>query len=187
MRYKMGIITIIIAGGLAYLTGHLLGDILSKRKIASFLNQRKQRTENILKEHVQFGIGDTIPDYVFETLDYDTISFSKCLKDNTVLVAIHPGCETCVEEMSMISTLQLEYNETGPFVFISSANPRLLKDIRDSLKLDNLFLYDHKGKFLSHFGIDIYPMVLWVDDNKQITEIILGSLLPDEIEDALEK
>lgn len=186
MKLKKGIILIVLAGILAYFAGNSLGGFLSKKKTADFLASREQKTEDILKEHVQLGAGDTIPDYSFETLDFDTVTFSECLSDNSILVAVHPTCKTCIEEMSLISAIQAEHNTNGPFIFISSANPRLVQDLRDSLQLSNLFLYDHRGKFLSHFGIDIYPMVLKIDSNRQITEVILGSLLPEEIKEVLQ-
>jgi uncharacterized protein YneF (UPF0154 family) len=185
MKLRTGIILIILAGGIAYLAGSSLGGFLSKKKTADYLTSREQGTENILKEHVQFGVGDILPDYAFETLDFDTITFSECISDNSILVAVHPSCKTCIEEMSLISTIQSEHDTVGPFIFISSENPRIVQDLRDSLQLGNLFLYDHKGKFLSHFGIDVYPMVLKIDSNRQITEVILGSLLPEEIEEVL--
>ena len=187
MKLWTGVILIILAGGLAYFAGNSLGDFLSKKKTADFLTNREQKTENILKEHVQLGVGDTLPDYAFETLDFDTVTFSECLSDNSILVAVHPSCKTCIEELSLISTIQIEHDKVGPFIFISSANPRLVQDLRDSLQLGNLFLYDHRGKFLSHFGIDIYPMVLKIDSNRQITEVILGSLLPEEIKEVLQE
>ena len=85
MKLWTGVILIILAGGLAYFAGNSLGDFLSKKKTADFLTNREQKTENILKEHVQLGVGDTLPDYAFETLDFDTVTFSECLSDNSIL------------------------------------------------------------------------------------------------------
>lgn len=68
--------------------------------------------------------------HMFETLESDTVRLSACLSANTILVVVHPDCETCVEEMATICRMQAERDRIGLFVFISSANHgRRIQDI----------------------------------------------------------
>ena len=43
-----------------------------------------------------------------------------------------------------------------------------------------------RGAFLSQFGIDIYPMCLTVSRTRELEDILVGSLLPSEIETVLD-
>ncbi|MEW5995307.1 MAG: redoxin family protein, partial [Candidatus Zixiibacteriota bacterium] len=171
----------------AYIAGHSLGNYFSNKKTSQFLAERDRRTQSVLQSHIQLAVGNTLPEHAFETLEFDTVRLSTCLSENTILVAVHPDCQTCVDEMAAISRMQAENDRIGPFVFISSANPRILAELRDSLQLGNCFLYDHRKRFLSRFGIDTYPLFVTVDSNRRIKDIVLGSLLLEEIEEALDK
>jgi len=185
VKVKKALILPAIVGVAAYFAGNALGTYLSERKKSDYLTIRAERTAGVVGSHLQLGIGDTLPDALLEDLSSQSVRLSKVLAEKTYLVAVLPTCETCLEEMSAIARVQAEKKATGPFVFVSSANPRLLADLRDSLHLDNQFLYDHKGKFLEPFGIDIFPMFFVVGENRRIEEVVLGELLPEEIEAAI--
>jgi len=185
LKARTAVFLLLLVGGVAYLAGSSLGYYLSERKKADYKSARAERTASIVGSHVQLGVGDTLSDRVFETLDAAPVKLSDVISGRTYVVAVLPTCETCITEMAAIAQAPSRGGVTGRFVFVSSANPRLLADLRDSLQLNNQFLYDHKGRFLEPFGIDIYPMSFVIDRDRRIKEIILGRLLPEEIEAAI--
>jgi len=188
MKISSGIVGIsvaVIVVSFAFVAGQSLGDYFNKKQEDQYAARRSDQTERLLIDHIQLGAGDTLPDQAFETLVFDTVRLSEVLSDRSVLVAVLPGCGSCLEEMGNIAEIQAARDLVGPFVFVSSGNPRELAAIRDSLGLANPFLYDHRGAFLSQFGIDIYPMCLTVSRTRELEDILIGSLLPSEIETVL--
>jgi len=188
MKISSGIVGIsvaVIVVSFAFVAGQSLGDYFNKKQEDQSASRRSDQTERLLIDHIQLGAGDTLPDQAFETLVFDTVRLSEVLSDRSVLVAVLPGCGSCLEEMGTIAEIQAARDLVGPFVFVSSGNPRELAAIRDSLGLANPFLYDHRGAFLSQFGIDIYPMCLTVSRTRELEDILIGSLLPSEIETVL--
>jgi len=181
----VGISVVVIVVSFAFVAGQSLGDYFNTKQEDQYTARRTDMTERLLVDHIQLGASDTLPDQAFETLVFDTVRLSEILSDRSVLVAVLPGCGSCLEEMGTIAEMQAERDLVGPFVFISSGNPRELAAIRDSLGLTNPFLYDHRGAFLSQFGIDIYPMCLTVSRTRELEDILVGSLLPSEIETIL--
>jgi len=188
MKISSGIVGIsvaVIVVGFAFVAGQSLGDYFNSKNQDQTIARRTDMTERLLVDHIQVAVGDTLLDQAFETLTFDTVSLSDILSERSVLVAVLPGCGSCLEEMGTIAEIQTARDLVGPFVFVSSGNPRELAAIRDSLGLTNPFLYDHRGAFLSQFGIEIYPMCLTVSRTGELEDILIGSLLPSEIETVL--
>ena len=207
MKHLRLVVLAVLVGTTAYLTGTRLGDFLLTREESSFRERRAALTEAAAAGHVQLGVGDTVPDFALEMIEGDTVSLWSALAQScdygelpeasgadgspagefttTYLIGVHPQCGTCVEEMAEIARYQAEHQTTGPFVFVSAANPRECQDVRDSLGLQSPFLYDHRGRFLYEFGLAIYPLVLVIDQDRTVQEMILGTLLQSEIADAI--
>lgn len=187
MRLATTAVIVTIVGLVAWAGGSAIGNYVSERKKAGFKERRAEQTQQALDQHFDLKIGDYLPDRLLETLTGDTVSLASLLTDESYLVAVHPNCKTCLEEMAEIARLQREHNALGPFVFVSSANPRELAEIRDSLGLQNPILYDHRGKLLSQFNLTAFPCFLKLDSQRRVTDFVLGTLLPEEIEAALPK
>ncbi len=203
MKHLRSLGLVVVVGLVAYFAGSILGGYLVEREEESFKARRDALTEVAAAKHVQLGAGDTIPDIALETLEGDTVTLWTAIAqinehgavtratgsnaangaafERIYLVAVHPQCGTCVEEMAEIARFEAEHRTLGPFIFVSAANPRECQDVRDSLGLENTFLYDHRGRFLYSFGLDIYPLVLSIDQDHVVRDLILGTLLPSEI------
>lgn len=185
MRRVYTVILVIGIGTAAYLAGATLGRILSTQKANAYLGRRSVSTAAASEGHIRIEIGDTLPNVTLETLDGTLIQLYSVLSGPACLISIHPQCGTCMDELREIARLQKEIGTIGPFIFISACNPRELEDVRDSLGLSNLFLYDHRGQFLYRFGLDVFPLLVRVDEYQCIREVVLGALLPTEIEEAI--
>ncbi len=185
MRYVRSMSLVIVVGVAAYFGGNFLGEYLLAREEISFKAKRAAVAEAATVEHIHLGVGDTLPAIPLQTLDGREVRLDSLVQGAFYLASVHPSCGTCVDEMAEIAYRQDRRKKLGSFVFITAANPREMEDVRDSLGLENPFLYDHRGRLLYQFGLDIFPLFLLIDEHRCIRELVLGSLLSSEIEEAI--
>jgi len=186
MKLYTVVVACLAAGATAYVGGKSVGEFLSDKHSHALIRERAERSVAVARSHFRLAVGDTPPNTAFESLEATPISLHAMLiqagGNPVYIVAIQPTCESCLEEMARIAESQTRFDRIGPFVFVSSGNPRLLSDLRDSLKLQNQFVYDHRRRFLSEFDIDVYPTTFVVGLDSRIVDIRVGDLLPFEID-----
>ena len=129
--------------------------------------------------------GFVVPDAQLETLQFEPTLLSDYVRDGTVLAFIEPGCEACMEEMSLLGQTLVDSSSFAKIVFISAGNPRELMDIAKDHATSSTILYDHKRAYCSELGIITFPFHLVVDSNLVVKEAIRGRLGEERIKNLL--
>lgn len=173
---------------LALLAGSITGLLLSKAwnsiNQRSKLRARTSDTAALLKNMQTISIGMRLNDGTFEDLDDSAVSLLDIVDEGvTVICIVRPECDACLYDIEEID----KYVRRGAlssrsFVFISSANPRLMADIRDAVESDFQFLYDHRAKWISQYKINNFPFAILVDSSLNVLDVFVGTLLPQDIE-----
>ena len=148
---------------------------------------RQEYTESILNSMQTMAIGDTLPDFVFEDLNRQPRRLSDLVNNRTVISFFDPHCENCDEEMIKVRQAVANETEAGYFVFISSANPRLIEEMRGLVGLKSPVLYDHRAEFMRSYDIFTYPFNVIVDENLVIQDIIIDTLDESDLKKIINK
>ncbi|MBD3404379.1 redoxin domain-containing protein [candidate division GN15 bacterium] len=88
------------------------------------------------------GGGDTLADHVFEDLEEQPVRLSDLVVGNMLISVVMPTCESCLDEMLYIRDQIDNPDDYRHLVFITSANPRFMRDIKEETGLTAAFLYD---------------------------------------------
>lgn len=143
---------------------------------------RIETTRAILDRMRTIEIGMTLDDHIFENLDESSIVLSDLVAADSVLICIiQPQCEACEFEIQDIDAHLRETGGASHFIFVSSANPRLLRDLSAECGSDMQFLYDHRGQWLAKYDIYMFPFNIIVDSNLVVRDIVVGGISPEEI------
>lgn len=172
------IILTIITAGAAYFIGVEASQYYHEEKI---IENRTQWTEQILEQMPDLRIGDKLPDFQFENLDFESVSLSSVIKGKTVLAIIDPNCHSCIEDIEILIKTAKTDEAFSRFVFISSGNPRYLMDLRDEYNLKSPILYDHERMLMNQFQIKMFPFHIVINKDMIIEEVIAGKMVEDDI------
>lgn len=185
-RKNLGKVALLI---LAALSGVALGlgvrEVMSKQAKSDASIYRDSVLANTDSNHSIPVVGDTLSDHCFESLEGDSIRLSELVAGSTYLIFVLPSCQECLDEIRMISEMTSDSIEASRFLFISTVNPRLLVDIRNSMGQHLTFLYDHRSKWRKEQGIEIIPFSLRIDGHRAVTGVVPGALLKDEVLEVL--
>lgn len=132
-------------------------------------------------------VGDTLPDHYFESLSGDTIRLGDLVKGASLLLVIAPSCDECIEEIIGVDRLAQSQYQASRFIFVSSANPRILSDVRNKFGSHLTFLYDHLAVWRQRHHIDLIPFGLKIDTKLVVTEVIAGQLGDERIKRFIEQ
>ncbi len=164
-----------------------IGGFIGKQISAHRAELKKEAdTKAVLARMQTIKVGDTIPDHELELLDGTRVMLSDFIgAGKTALVFFSPTCHTCFEEIERLVTNVKTPEDFQHFVFISSENPRLLVEVRDSYNLLSPVLYDHRRKFSVQFAIESFPFNIIINNNRQIEHIVVGELGDKDIQNVL--
>ena len=176
------LVVLALGGG----AGTAISWFLRGQQEADRLEVRKRMTDQILNKMKTLEVGNTLRDHMFEDLEENKVPLSSMIHGNTMISIISPSCPSCIDELNQLKHTVHDSSDFKYFVFISSGNPRFLRDVRDSTNVPSLFLYDHRAEYLSIYNITTYPFNITVDSNLVVRNITSGAFLDDEIIDLIE-
>jgi hypothetical protein len=170
-----------------FLIACLAAGILAGRIINSKVLEGRQSAtrKNIAEDVLQNGpiqIGSMLSDATLEDLDRNTVVLSQAIRDTSVIIFVHPGCDACKLELAHLKSLKLSDECYGKFIWITSYNPRHLEDLRDSIDVPVQFLYDHRQAWSGAYNIRDFPFVLVIDQELRVLWVVIGGLTEDEIQ-----
>jgi hypothetical protein len=181
---KYTLITILVLGVGSGLGG-LVALELRAHQAAVLEAQRKAeqgtQTALVLDKMQTIQVGDTLRDFTFADLSGQPIRLSEHVTGLTWIAIIEPSCETCVLNVRRIKSVLPDSLATHRVVFISGSNPRDMQDLRNSVGIGSLFLYDHKRQWSNGYKFNAFPFHMLVDRGLQIREIVIGDLSEDQI------
>lgn len=130
-------------------------------------------------------IGVTLDDHTFEDLNEQPVRLSDLVVGNMLICIVMPVCESCLDEMLYIRDQIDKPEDYRHLVFITSANPRFMRDIKMETGMPATFLYDHRAAYLSHYGVDTYPFNIIIDSNMIVLDVFGGGLTQADLEKVL--
>ncbi len=130
-------------------------------------------------------IGDTLADHVFEDLKEQPVRLSDLVVGNMLICIVMPVCESCLDEMLYIRDQIDNPVDYRHLVFITSANPRFMRDIKEETGMTATFLYDHRADYLSRYLVEAYPLNIIIDSNIVVLDVFGGGLTQTDLEKVL--
>ncbi|MBD3403568.1 hypothetical protein GF420_11780 [candidate division GN15 bacterium] len=97
-----------------------------------------------------------------------------------------PTCESCLDEMLYIRDQIDNPEDYRHLVFITSANPRFMRDIKEETGLTAAFLYDHRAEYLSRYDVQAFPFNIIIDSSMVVLDIFGGGLTQTDLAKVLE-
>lgn len=171
---------------LGILSGRFVGQKLNEHKDLENTKRQVRMTRLALSDMQTIEIGDTLPDFVFENLERKQVRLSGIIGSSIIVSIVQPECESCIDEIDYLAREVKDTAVLKRVVFISSGNPRLLEELARSTGIASLFLYDHRGAWISQFDINVYPFSIQVDDHLVIKNVFAGLLTRFDLQMAFE-
>lgn len=131
-------------------------------------------------------IGVTLADHVFEDLNEQPVRLSDLVVGNMLISVVMPTCESCLDEMLYIRDQIEKPDDYRHLVFITSANPRFMRDIKEETGMAATFLYDHRAEYLSQYDVNAYPLNIIIDSNMVVLDVFGGGLTQTDLEKVLQ-
>jgi hypothetical protein len=187
---RLGTLTwVLLAAGLAVILG-----VASASVIRAYLDNDREFERSRLLAVVShspdsifaLGTGDTLTDHVFEDLEEQPVRLSDLVVGNMLISVVMPTCESCLDEMLYIRDQIDNPKDYRHLVFITSANPRFMRDIKEETGLTAAFLYDHRAEYLSRYDVQAYPFNIIIDSNMVVLDIFGGGLTQTDLAKVLE-
>lgn len=131
-------------------------------------------------------VGDTLADHVFEDLKEQPVRLSDLVVGNMLISVVMPMCESCLDEMLYIREQIDNPDDYRHLVFITSANPRFMRDIKQETSMPAAFLYDHRAAYLSRYDVNAYPFNIIIDSNRVVLDVFGCGLTQSDLEKVLQ-
>lgn len=161
--------------------GSFIGKRITKQNELKLLQHRQEITEHLLTAMQTVEIGAKLPDHWFETLKEEPVLLSDVLKPGSIISVIHPDCGGCLEEIRNLTENVRDTAVLNGIVFISSGNPRILKEIVELTDLRCIVLYDHRAKWLGQFDISTFPFNIVVQEDLVIKDVYAGAFMDSDL------
>lgn len=180
--------TVLLAAGLAVVLG-----VASATMIRAYLDNARQSERSRLRSAVSHSpnsisalrTGDTLSDHVFEDLNEQPVRLSDLVIGNMLISVVMPTCESCLDEMLYFRDQIEKPDDYHHLVFITSANPRFMRNIKEETGMAATFLYDHRAEHLSGYFVEAYPLNIIIDSNMVVLEVFGGGLTQTDLEKVL--
>jgi peroxiredoxin len=176
-RFGLGLAIAVGAWLIGTQTGHLYTAAYKKLTAKS----REQVTAEALDRMRTVRIGSSLSDFSFEDIDGRRWRLGEAVPGKALICFVSLGCQSCLDELAMLSEQVTGSRLMLTAVVVSSSNPLNLKKMRDSLHLPFPVLWDEDKAFQSSLHIDSYPFNLVVDSGLIVKNVIVGSLKREDI------
>jgi peroxiredoxin len=179
-RISIVIIAVLLTAAAAYALGTGVSHWINSRTTQEQLFAREIQTRSVLRQMKTLKVGDTLPDFVFETLDEREIKLSDVVGSHSVISIFEPSCQTCLYE---IETSQKALKNGGPassFIFVSEQDISSLAACRDAFKVKSPVLHDFKHATSEVLRIHGYPFNIVVSRDRVIEQLVSGAFSESE-------
>jgi len=172
---------ILVAGALGVALGAGVRHILQTKAQQKVRSERLALSAARLGETSPLQVGDSLLDHTFESVDGDTVSLHSAIASSTYLMIIHPDCSSCIDELQRLKLKNPSKAACSRIVFVSYGNPRILKDVWETIELEFPLLYDHRAQWCTTHEISDFPLAIKLSDGLFIEGVFIGGLLDEEI------
>lgn len=140
-----GIIVLTIA--VAYVLGVQAGSFINERKRAERRAKGVEHTRSILDRMQTIEVGDRLPDVPMEDIDGYPHLLSELVQGQALITYTQTSCDACLMELERIAELCRNPSDYRRFIFVSTANPLHLMELRSNFGLESDFLFDEERVF----------------------------------------
>jgi len=160
----------------AWFIGTQAGHLYTAMYTRFTAKSREQVTAEALDRMRTVRIGLPLSDFSFEDIDGKRWRLGEAAPGKAVICFVSLSCQSCLDELAMLSDQVRDGKLTLRAVVVSSSNPLNLKNMRDSLNLPFPMLWDEDKAFQTSLHIDSYPFNLVVDSGLIVRRVIVGAL-----------
>lgn len=183
-KFIFGIVIVCITIAIAYVTGIKAAE--HWKNISKNTNEDKAK-QSILSQMNNLSLGDTLPDYSFDDLSFQSKKLRPMIEGKTMLIFIQPGCPFCLADIELLNKYIQEDTNASKFIIISAGDPRELIELRNTYELKMPILYDHERGYSSIFGVFTYPFHIVINKDMAVTNIITRKLTEKDIINIIQK
>ncbi|RLG43708.1 MAG: hypothetical protein DRN81_05985, partial [Thermoproteota archaeon] len=158
-------------------------DYLNEQKRGELRAKGVRTTQRILERMGTVNVGDTLGDFILEDIDGNLHRLSELLTQKCVIAFIKPDCEGCLMELETIGRTITDGADHRHFIFISSANPLHMVELRENFGIRCPILFDEGRDVALRLKVQTYPFNFVVNHERVILDVRAGGMSGEDYQE----